>query len=253
MRPIARFLLRAGISYREFADVSKAAFVNVATSDYGIRGRPTNVSRVAVMTGLTRKEVKRIRERSVQGAELLSRRSATADVLHCWFTDPKYLTGESKPKTLSYAGDGISFSTLVRACAGDIPPGAMRTELKRVGAIVEHVDGSLEAVKREVVSADIDRRIVDGLNLGLRPLATTIAYNVNPELNGGARFQRVVFSQQVPLKNLESIQKTATEKLTRFSEELDDDLAIMERSDSNESDQVAANVGVGLFYFVEEE
>ena len=60
LRPIAKILLRCGIGFREFVEVAKAAFVDVASSDYGLRGRPTNISRVAVMTGLTRKEVRRL-------------------------------------------------------------------------------------------------------------------------------------------------------------------------------------------------
>lgn len=60
MRPIVRILLRYGIGYREFLEVTKTAYVDVASSDFGLRGRPTNISRVAVMTGLTRKEVKRL-------------------------------------------------------------------------------------------------------------------------------------------------------------------------------------------------
>jgi hypothetical protein len=50
LRPIARIFLRFGIGFREFAEISKAAFVDVASTDFGIRGRPTNISRVAVMT-----------------------------------------------------------------------------------------------------------------------------------------------------------------------------------------------------------
>ena len=46
IRPLARALLRAGIGYREFAEISKTAFVDIATKDYGLRGRPTNISRV---------------------------------------------------------------------------------------------------------------------------------------------------------------------------------------------------------------
>ena len=57
LRPLARALLRAGIGYREFAEISKSAFVDIATKDYGLRGRPTNISRVAVMTGLEAAEV----------------------------------------------------------------------------------------------------------------------------------------------------------------------------------------------------
>ena len=52
LRPIAKILLRFGIGFREFAEISKTAFVDVASREYGLRGRPTNISRVAVMTGL---------------------------------------------------------------------------------------------------------------------------------------------------------------------------------------------------------
>ena len=61
-RPIARVMLRAGISWRELSDVLKTTYVEVATEDFGIRGRPTNISRVAILTGLTRKEVRRLRD-----------------------------------------------------------------------------------------------------------------------------------------------------------------------------------------------
>ena len=36
LRPLARLLMKAGIGYREFAELSKCAFVDVATTDYGI-------------------------------------------------------------------------------------------------------------------------------------------------------------------------------------------------------------------------
>ena len=67
LKPIAKMLLRNGIGYREFAEIAKSAFVDVATSEYGLRGRPTNISRVAVMTGVTRKEVRRIRDKIASG------------------------------------------------------------------------------------------------------------------------------------------------------------------------------------------
>ena len=67
MRPVVRILLRYGIGYREFAEITKTAFVDIASSDFGIRGRPTNISRVAVMTGLTRKEVRRLRDKIASG------------------------------------------------------------------------------------------------------------------------------------------------------------------------------------------
>ena len=59
LRPIALILLRGGITWKEFAELSKSVFVSVATDEFGIRGRPTNVSRVSILTGISRKEVNR--------------------------------------------------------------------------------------------------------------------------------------------------------------------------------------------------
>ncbi|MGH8496569.1 MAG: DUF6502 family protein, partial [Gammaproteobacteria bacterium] len=98
MTPIARFLLRTGIGYREFSEVAKLAFVDVASRDYGIRGRPTNISRVAVMTGLTRKEVKRIRVKLASDDVSSSVRvSPGQEILHFWYQDPEYLGQNAVP------------------------------------------------------------------------------------------------------------------------------------------------------------
>ena len=61
LRPIVRVLLRNGVTWSEFADLGKELFVDVARSDYGIQGRPTNTARVALMTGLSRREVTRVK------------------------------------------------------------------------------------------------------------------------------------------------------------------------------------------------
>ncbi len=58
--PLAKALLRLGVTYSEFSDIAKIAFVNAASSEFGKRGRHTNVSRVAIQTGLSRKEIGRI-------------------------------------------------------------------------------------------------------------------------------------------------------------------------------------------------
>src|SRR5690606_4456642 len=94
--PVARLLLRSGITYREFAEISRVAFVEVASRDYGIRGRQTNMSRASAMTGIGRKEVRRLRLLKHRYDEDLQEHLRTqfnplGDVLHYWFTDSRFL------------------------------------------------------------------------------------------------------------------------------------------------------------------
>ena len=136
LRPVARFLMKSGIGYREFSEIGKSAFVDVATSDYGLRGRPTNISRVAVMTGLTRKEVRRLRDKISSGKQVdMARVIPPAEILSRWHSDSEFLDSAGRPLTLEFDGATPSFAGLVKKYGGDIPPGAMRTELKRVGAV----------------------------------------------------------------------------------------------------------------------
>ena len=69
LRPVARLLIRNNFSFRDFNEVAKLVFVDEASKLYGIRGRPTNTSRIAVLVGLTRREVARLRK--VAGIEEL--------------------------------------------------------------------------------------------------------------------------------------------------------------------------------------
>lgn len=253
IKPIARFLLRAGIGFREFSDISKAAFVQVATEDYGIRGRPTNVSRVAVMTGLTRKEVKRIRDLGFEQREgLIARRNPLSDLLHYWNTDPDYCDAEGKPIPLFLSGPTISFSSLVRRCAGDIPPGAMRTELKRIGAILEKEDGTLVVNTRQLLPDDADNRLLVGINYGLRTMASTIA--VNGDSSTVTTYpQKFIDSALIDPKKLPEIQQKLTDKIMKFAVEIDDFLSKIEEDSRHVEASDMASIGVGVYYYKEDE
>jgi hypothetical protein len=181
LKPIARILLRFGIGFREFSEIAKTAFVDVASSDFGIRGRPTNISRVAVMTGLTRKEVRRLRDKIAGGKHtVVVKPTPMWDILHYWHADGEFLDSGGR-----------------RRFGGDIPPGAMRTELKRVGAIEEDEAGNLTVLKRTFRPEGDHESLVASLVHGVYPLLATVSHNTNPNRNGSTWSQRIAFTQAV--------------------------------------------------------
>lgn len=251
LRPIARILLRFGIGFREFSELAKTAFVDVATSDYGLRGRPTNISRVAVMTGLTRKEVRRLRDKIASGNETLKiKPTPLSEILHRWHTEEEFLTADSKPIPLPFSGDKSSFRSLVRKFGGDIPPGALRTELKRVGAIKEREDGVLELVKGSVVPSGLDERLVLSLVRGAYPLLSTIAHNVNPEREGYSWPQLTAFTQSVRKADIPRIRRIGSDRLSEFTESFNDLFMAYEALSETDKESADQNlVAVGVFYF----
>jgi len=135
LRPIARWLLRSGVTWKEFADLSRGVFVVTASEEFGIRGRPTNVSRVALLTGQSRRDVRRL---------LACARSAVPDaadealnhasrVLSGWHLDADFLEPDGRPRTLPADGPGPSLEHLLRRYAGDIPTTALVKELQKTG------------------------------------------------------------------------------------------------------------------------
>ena len=253
LRPIARLLLKAGIGFREFSEIAKCAFVDVSTADYGLRGRPTNISRVAVMTGLTRKEVKRIREKIEDGHETrVAKHAPYIAILDQWHVDPEYLDDNSRPKKLPFEGQFGSFSSLVKKYGGDIPPGAMRTELKRVGAISEEKDGSLAGLMRAFLPIDSERRMEIIFGQALCALGNTLAHNFDLSVEEGF-VQRQAFTSDIRRSDIGRVRRIAKDRVAEFTESINDLFAAYatfypESKSDNESDNVIT-VGVGTYYF----
>lgn len=256
LRPLASLLLKTGIGFREFAEISKTAFVDVATKDYGLRGRPTNISRVAVMTGLTRKEVRRIRNVVDSGEEGVAvKTTPLAEIMHRWYTEADFVGSDGKPISLPFEGEGRTFSNLVRRFGGDIPPGAMRTELKRMGMIHEDEHHVMTPLKRNVAPVEQLDRVTTGLIKGLYPVIGTIAHNLNDENKGETWVQRAAQTKYVRLEDLPKIRKVAREKLTEFTESIDDLFVayeVIHGEAEGQSQSANKAVVVGVYYFEED-
>lgn len=255
LRPIARILLRFGIGLREFSEISKTAFVEVATNDYGLRGRPTNISRVAVMTGLTRKEVRRIREKIQKGEEsVVVKTTPLSEILHRWYSETEFLDSKGRPAVLPFSGQSKSFSSLVRRFGGDIPPGAMRTELKRVGAVEEDEDGKLSAVSRILHPDGPQDKLVEAMVHAVYPLISTVAHNVDPEKEEESWTQLSVFSQSIRKTDLPRLRRISFDRLSEVAESIDDLFMAYETLHENDNSAPDDNtVAVGVFYFEEKD
>ena len=251
LKPIVRILLRFGIGFREFAEIAKTAFVDVATSDFGLRGRPTNISRVAVMTGLTRKEVRRIRDKLENGDQtLVVRTTPLCEVLHRWHFENEFLDSNGRPAVLPFAGENASFSSLVRKFGGDIPPGAMRTELKRVGAVEEGSDGKLRVIRRSITPEGVHDNLTAALAHSVYPLICSIAHNTDLQRKEDGWAQLTAFTQSVRTKDLARVRRISFDRLTDVSESFDDLFMAYESLHESDADEMDTNtIAVGVFYF----
>ena len=256
LKPIARILLRFGIGFREFSEIAKTAFVDVASSDFGLRGRPTNISRVAVMTGLTRKEVRRLRDKISDGEHtVVVKPTPLWDILHYWHADTEFLDDSGRPAILPFAGEKKSFASLVKRFGGDIPPGAMRTELKRVEAIDEDDEGNLRVLKRTFRPKGDHESLVASLVQGVYPLLATVSHNTDSNRDGDTWAQRIAFTQAVRKSDIPRLKRITADRIGSFAESIDDVFMAYETLHENDEANVneKSTLAVGVFYFEDRE
>ena len=250
LRPVARFLMKSGIGYREFAEISKSAFVDVATADYGLRGRPTNISRVAVMTGLTRKEVRRLRDKISAGNQVdMARVIPPAEILSRWHSDSDYLDAAGRPLTLEFDGAAPSFAGLVKKYGGDIPPGAMRTELKRVGAVTDDDSGRLTVQMKDFRPIEREDQVQRALGLALYGLALSINHNLD-EGQEDKWVERLAFSTRIRRDDNARVRRISQDRASEFVESVNDLFSAYETIYGGDEPEVeSTTVGVGVYYF----
>ena len=140
LQPIVRFVLRQGVTVAEFEELVKDAYVQVARQDYGIDGRPTNNARVAMLTGLSRREVAKVRDRLLEGGLLAdeSQGNRISQILTGWHIDTEFTDEDGQPKVLPATGPKGSLPSLLKRYAGDLPHGAIRKEMQQRALIEEH-------------------------------------------------------------------------------------------------------------------
>lgn len=252
MEPVARYLLRHGVTHKELSDIAKAAFVKVATQEYGKRGRPTNVSRTSVLTGLTRKEVKRIRtniEASV--GQPGPRLGKPAQVLQIWHHDDDFLDDSGQPRTLAMDDGSTSFKELARRAGGDVPPGALLTELMNAGAVERLADGRIRCVTRHFNPSGIDPYLAMRFGEVLRDVCCTLDFNSIGENDRVRRFERRVWNDQLDERYVERFHSIVREHGSNLLEFLDDWLSAHEAPSASGKAR-GVRSGMGIYFFVED-
>jgi hypothetical protein len=146
LSPIAQVLLQKQIGIGAFVLAVKLAYLCAAIRALPPRARP-NISRLSVVTGMTRKEVAlllRYRENAVDvRPPSMSREQRALKVIRGWESDPIFRTRNGQPAQLDIRRGSPNFVALVRAYGGDVTPAAVLKELERTSAVTRNRSGKL--------------------------------------------------------------------------------------------------------------
>jgi len=249
LRPVIYILIRCGVTWRDFSELAKTTFVEVATRQFGKRGRPTNVSRTAVLTGLARRDVRKQREKLEGSSEALSGYVTKASlVLTAWHLSPDFLDPKGKPLPLPVEGSGPTFAALVRHCSGgDVPLSTLLRELRAAGAVHKLPDGRWEPLTRNYLPHTIDETVVRLWGSRMTDVANTYVNNLTRTAKQPARFERAALNDRIARSALPEFRKFLDQEGQAFLERMDAWLTEHEAKSDAPDDQVI-RLGVGMYH-----
>lgn len=252
LRPLVRILLRNGMSYGTFADLARWVYVDVAMQEFTIEGRKQSTSRVSVLTGLSRKEVKRMQGiRRPDDSHQDEKYNRAARIIAAWRREPEFQDTNGEPSPLSISGPRASFSDIVRRFSGDVPVRAVLDELLRIGAVQELDDGNIALLKKAYIPEDSATEKIHILGTDVGHLVATIGHNLNADRRK-ARFQRKVSYDNLPDEALPVFRKLSSRRAQTLLEHLDRWLAANDRDTNPSVAGTGRNVaGLGIYYFEE--
>ncbi len=134
MAPLARWLLRSGVSYPAFAELLKPVFLEAARGELAQSGAAVTQSALSVLSGVHRKDVRTLAAAPPLG-HAAPRPSLPSQVFTKWLTDARYRGPDGQPRALPRNGGGRSFEALCRTLSSDVHPRTVLDELLRLGLV----------------------------------------------------------------------------------------------------------------------
>lgn len=246
LKPLIRILLRNGIAYGTFADIARKIYVDAGYDEAQRREQKQTVSNVSILTGINRKEVKRLKESlSFDSDNSLKKFNRIVRVLAGWQHDEDFLDSDHEPKDLQLEGKKSSFTSLVKKYSGDMPVVAMLNALIDSGNIKIIDNGNIQLVEPNYLpSGDSDQKL-NILGIDTAEFIETIDHNINIEHPEDAWYQRKASNTHIKRKAVKKLRNRINKKAQLLLEDIDADLSANEV----EADEESCAVSIGIYFY----
>ncbi|MEM8773685.1 MAG: DUF6502 family protein [Pseudomonadota bacterium] len=237
LRPLVRLLISRGVSAPALYRVLKSVYVEVAHKDFRIDDMPPTDSRVSMITGVHRRDVKSILSDEDESWESARSKTVTfATVLGQWIARPDYQDENGRPRPLLRTGeDGVDFESLVQDVSRDIRPRTILDELFRQGLVTEGEDGLLSVNEGALAgpASEEHKMVFFATNVGDHLAAAT----ENLLSEEPPYFERAVFYSHLSPTSVDAIEARAREMAQSLLEDLNSESSALQVEDKESSGQ----------------
>ena len=196
LRPLIRQMLRHGITFGAFAEIAKRVYFQVADDDFPLPGRRQTDSRIALLTGLSRRDVARLRSTRARPAATRLDANLATRFVDVWSNDPRYHTDSGNPRVLPFEArdrKAPSFCELVRRVGGDIPPRALLDELVRVGSVELQATRDVRLLQKAYIPATDSSERLEMLGEDVAEFTSVVAHNLESPAHDAFLQQKVIY------------------------------------------------------------
>jgi hypothetical protein len=253
LAPLVRLLIARGVTFQVVSEVLKRVYVREGLAHFAgeaAQSEPTG-TQLSLLTGLNRKEIRRLTDETLQPVASESVTSFASAVHAAWFTQRRFRDKSGTPHTLprQTKDNRPSFNELVQTVTTDHRPAAVLEELRRLKLVDmdEHGNVALRAQPFLPRRTTEDRLQQFAENLGDHAAAavTNVLAETPPFLD------RFIFSDELSQESVALLQEMAHAKWQKIQDDLISTASQREAADAKVGRTCNQRMRIGMYFYSE--
>ena len=254
LKPMVRLMLARGVNYVQFTDWLKHVFIETAAETFGDADKGINDSKISVITGVHRKDVKRLRELLAADTSIKVPNNVNwgSQLVSAWLNTPSYCNGDHPIAIarLKKHGQEISFEALSESITRDVSSRALLDEMVRLGIVTLSDGDMVELVTMAFIPAKGEEEKAYYMGLGVGDHATAAVNNVLSQQP--ASFDRLVHYNHFSAQSIEVIEKLSREHGNQLLQIINTE-AEMQHATSGEQKVNSKRFTLGVYFYTEDD
>lgn len=253
LRPLARLMIDHGVQLPAMLELLKSALVDEAQSAYALEQKGSSDTRIALLTGVHRKDVRRLREAPHSAQASSTMLPLGASVVARWISEPRFLNADQTPRLLARTpGRGSvgepDFTSLVAEVSRDVGARAVLDELVRLGVVERRDDGFVALRSSGFVPQEGRGESFYFLASNLSDHLAASAHNLKPGQAAPLMLEQSAFSQSLSAFQAEQLHALARRLWAKALQQFLQTASVAEQRSENDTG-APHRVRFGVYFY----
>lgn len=250
LAPVVRLLIAKGIPYQMASEILKRSYVDTARKHFPADDVET-ATRLSLLTGLNRKEIRRLTTELAEMKKPEDMTSYAAAVHAVWSRVRRWRDRDGMPKPLPRRATGreASFDDLVRSVTLDHRPSAVLEELVRLNYAQEDANGMVRMNARAFLSQQVFEDQLIPLGENLEDHAAAAVQNVL--LEKPMHLERSVFSDELSSVSVERLRTLVETHWQQLHDSAIETAVTAEEEDVEKQRTRNQRIRLGMYFYSE--